>query len=431
VVAPAIQVSAQHEIGAVMNRRTLAFGLVAASLLPGTLAAGAADPAPAPAFPRAQCTHRLVDPAGDGYVNPRGVGVNQVKADGLDIVGAVFRVTPTDVQAFVQVKDIPEPSGMQAYNSAFRYTVSFKYADKAFSFWIGQANPNVDPNGSNALAAKTVGMQPIVTGTHGGVDPAKDYAWISIPRGAFEDKAGMPLADTEKLTGIVIQSGNALAANQFDPADDLTPAAAAAVWPVGDDYCFGPPPGTLSEVATPAAQYGDVSAFTAKLADETGAAVAGAPVSFTVTSAAGTAVGTVVTGTTDAAGVATAPFTAAVPAGTYTVNVLFPGNADVGKAKASSELVVTVEKTKFLTLVVTKPSATTRTVTATLVDDDNKPVAGQRIDWYVNGKKATTLTTDKAGKTQLKTAKPAQTVHAKFVAVAGKYAAATSASRKV
>lgn len=417
-----------------MNRRTLALGLVAASLLPGALAAGAADPAPAPAkpeYPRAECSHRLIDQPGDGYVNPKGVGANQVKADGLDIVAGLFRVTPTEVQAFVQMKDIPEPSGMQAYNSAFRYTVSFKYADKAFKFWTGQANPTVDPNGSNALAAKTISMDPPVTGTRGGVDPATDYAWFAIPRGAFEDKAGAPLADSEKLTSVVFQTSNSLAASQFDAADDLTPAAAAAVWPVDDDYCFGPPPGALSEVATPTAQYGDVSAFTAKLLDEKGAAVADAPVTFTVTTAAGATAGTAVTGTTDAAGVATAPFTAAVPAGTYTVNVFFPGDAEVGKAKASSSFVVTVEKTKFLTLVVTKPTTTTRTVVATLVDDDNKPVAGQRVDWYVNGKKVSTLTTDKAGKTTLKTAKPTQTVQAKFVAVAGKYAAATSTSRKV
>jgi hypothetical protein len=414
-----------------MNRRTLALGLVAASLLAGTVAAGAADPAPAkPEYPRAQCTHRLVDPPGDGYVNPKGVGANQVKADGLDIVGALFRVTPTELQAFVQMKDIPDPSGMQAYNSAFRYKVSFKYADKAFSFWTGQANPTVDPNGSNALAAKSVGMDPTVMGSRGGVDPATDYAWFGIPRPAFEDKAGAPLVDGEKLTAVSVQSSNSLAASQFDAADDLTPAAAAAVWPVDDDYCFGPPPGALSDVATPSAQYGDVSAFTAKLVDEKGAAVAGAPIDFTVATAAGATVGTV-TGTTDAAGVVNAPFVAAVPAGTYAVKVSFPGTTDVGKAKASSELVVTVETTKFPALVVAKPSATTRTVTATLLDDDNKPVVGQRVDWYVNGKKVTTLTTDKAGKTVLKTAKPTQTVQAKLVAVAGKYAAAASASRKV
>jgi hypothetical protein len=411
-----------------MNRRTLAAGLVAAALLPGMIPAGAAD-APKPEFPRAQCSHRLIDPAGDGYTNPRNAPVNLVKTDGVDIVSTLFRVTPDEVQAFVQMKDIPAPADMDNYDSAFKYTVSFKYEDKTFKASTFQVNPDVDPTGSNAAGSKPA-IDPAIPGTRYGVDPTSDYAWFAIPRAAFEDKVQTPIVDGTQFTAISAVTETSMANNQFVGADDMTPVAAAAVWTVDDDYCFGPPPGALSEIATPSVQYTDVSAFTAKLVDEKGAAVAGAPISFAVTTATGTVVGTPVTGTTDAAGVATAPFTATIPAGTYTVKVSFAGTAEVGKAKATSSFVVTVEKTKFLALGVAKPTTTTRTVTATLLDDDNKPVAFQRVDFYVAGKKSS-ATADKAGKATLKTAKPGQTVQAKLVAVTGKYAAAASTSRKV
>ena len=35
-----------------------------------------------------------------------------------------------------------------------------------------------------------------------------------------------------------------------------------------------------------------------------------------------------------------------------------------------------------------------RTVTATLLDNDKHAIAGQKVVWYVNGKKVATLTTD-------------------------------------
>jgi hypothetical protein len=70
-------------------------------------------------------------------------------------------------------------------------------------------------------------------------------------------------------------------------------------------------------------------------------------------------------------------------------------------------------------------------VTATLLDNDKHAVAGQKVAWYVNNKKVSTLTTDSKGRTVFKGAKPGQTVQAKFTAVPGKYAACSSKAVKV
>jgi hypothetical protein len=89
------------------------------------------------------------------------------------------------------------------------------------------------------------------------------------------------------------------------------------------------------------------------------------------------------------------------------------------------------ETTKFAPLAVAKPSATARTVTATLLDDDKRAVTGQSIAWYVNGKKVATGKTDSKGRAVYKGAKAGQKVQAKFTGVANKYTAASSATSTV
>ena len=139
------------------------------------------------------------------------------------------------------------------------------------------------------------------------------------------------------------------------------------------------------------------------------------------------------TGTTDANGVATVTIATGLKAsGTpYPVTVTFAGDATDGKAKLTGTILVTPEKTVFAPLAVARPSATTRTVTATLTDDDKKPLAAQKVEWLVNGKKVATLTTDAKGKSVYKGAKPGQLVQARFVAVSGKYLGALSNKPKV
>jgi hypothetical protein len=169
-------------------------------------------------------------------------------------------------------------------------------------------------------------------------------------------------------------------------------------------------------------QFSDAAAVKAKLVSAAGAPLVGKTVTFTLA-------GKTATGTTGADGVASATLDPGVVAGTaYTLVAAFAGDSSAGAATVSTPFTVTVEATK-LTLKVVK-SGSARTVYATLKDDDGKALAGQPVTWYINGKKISTPTTNSAGQVVLKTAKPTQTVMAKFAGVSGKYAP-VSVSAKV
>jgi hypothetical protein len=405
-----------------MSRRSSVAAVVAACALPAGVGAHAAD-APPIEPPRLNCTKRWTDTEGDAYTNV-GTSANKIPATGLDIVSMFFRTTPDQVQVFLKLKDIPAPASMQAYDLAYRYNVTFKHGAQVFTF----ANEQVNPTYAQAFTGKTYPESaPPATGVTGTVDPATDIVSVSVPRAQVELKAaGTPVVDGESFTGISATAEWLVQNSRPYTSDELKPAADAASWVIGDDYCFGPPPASLSELAAPAVQYGDVTKLSAKLLDEAGAPLANEQVSFAVAGAAAP-----VTGTTDADGVATVSYPAAVLAGSHAVTASYAGTATAGKAVTSGVLTVKTEVTKFLALAVKKTSTTARAVTATLRDDDGKAVAGQKVGWYVNGKLVSTLTTDATGRSVFKAAKAGQTVQARFAGVSGKYVASKSNTPKV
>jgi hypothetical protein len=126
---------------------------------------------------------------------------------------------------------------------------------------------------------------------------------------------------------------------------------------------------------------------------------------------------------THSAGVATAKLALASNASSQTLTESFAGDASAAKAAVSVKFTITVEKTKII-LSVAK-SGTARTVTATLLDDDNHVVASQKVVVYVNGVKKTTLTTDAKGHVVYKAAKAGQTIKFAYAGVSGKYAASS------
>jgi len=85
------------------------------------------------------------------------------------------------------------------------------------------------------------------------------------------------------------------------------------------------------------------------------------------------------------------------------------------------------ERTKLI-LVISK-KGTARTVTALLLDDDNQPVAGQKLVFAVNGKTVATLTTNASGKATFTKANPSQTVKVTFAAVTGKWLGTTAQAK--
>jgi hypothetical protein len=420
-----------------MSRRLVGTTLVATSLLVGMPHSFAA----APEAPRAVCPdeRRVNDGGGDGKVNfgqgaevrdPRPEGSNP----GLDIVSVDLRVTADEVQAFVGLTDLP--TTFQKYEAAYVYDVNFTLGSLPFTFSAAVTNPDyatgpLHPGNADAYpkAKATGGAGDIpMTNVTGGLVPEHKSIAVVAPRASVQSAIDDPIKDGTKLTAISAKTsvwliegnGSSVTAK---PAD--TTAASTFAYTVGDDYCFGPPPAALSALATPSVHYTDSVTLSAVLKDEAGAVLAGQPVTFTVAGEKP------LTKATDPNGVAKVTYKPTRPAGKYDLLVTYAGDAANGQTKLPGTVTVLAEATKFATLAVTKPSATTRTVTATLLDDDNKPVGLQKVAWYVNGKKVTTLTTSSTGKTVLKTAKPGQTVQAKFTAVAGKFLASASKSVKV
>lgn len=387
--------------------------------------AHAADPPTE--LPRANCVKRWIDPAGDAYFNPsEAPAANVPKAgSGLDIVSMFMRTTADEVQFFLKMADIPAAADMAPNDVGLRYVMSFKHGTKTIEFQHGQLNPDYAALGGQTYPSAVPAM-PTPHKVRGWLDPATDWVFVGAPRAAIEGlAAGTPVTAGEAFTAVSARTewDGSAGALQFT-SDTVAPAGDAGKFVIGDDFCFGPPPGTLSDVTAPALQFGDAGSLTAKLVDEAGAAVADAPITFKIGTAAP------LTANTDATGIARLPYTATLVAGTYPVEAAFAGNATVGKAVATGSLVVRNEVTKFGTPVVKKTSATARTVTVALVDDDGKPVVGQKVAWYVNGKLTTTLVTDAAGKTLFRSAKAGQSIQARFAAVAGKYEG-SSAAKKV
>jgi hypothetical protein len=414
-----------------MFRRLSVVCVAAACTLSGLVSANAeltGNPPPAE-MPRAACTRRLVDPEGDAKW-PAALGQNAQKVDGLDLNGVLLRLTPDQFQLFISAKDLVDPAHMPLTAGAFAYTATFKYGEVLFTFKFmennSQAPWTMDRTSSTGypVGGTGVGGAAALPGRTGDAYYDSNYVVFTAPRASMEGVVGGPIREGDQFTAITV-----LAIQYQDQSpttiDTLDVPVAEAVAAVGDDYCFGPPPGTLSDLVTPAAVYTDPVTLSAKLVDEAGAAIAGKPVQFGIAGEKAP-----LSGTTGADGVATVAYAPALGAGTYAVDVRFPGDAAVGKARLAGTIVVQTETSAFTPLLVAKPSATTRTVTATLLDNDKHVVAGQKVDWYVNGKKVATLVTDAKGRSVYKGAKPSQTVLAKYVGLAGKYTAAAAKAVK-
>jgi hypothetical protein len=407
-------------------------GTLAAPLAVALLLAGTATAAPEP--PRAACGKRLVDQPGDAAVNYNSLGTPAVgtgtSLPALDITGVLLRVTADEVQAFVEVGDIPAPAAMGTTDTEYRWNLTFKSGSHTVTFGALMKNPAhasvPGPADSGLYPKASTGPtgNDVLTGATATVDPAGNRVAFTAPRAKFEQNVGEPLAEGDVFDHILATTQQVTSA-KISPADTTSATPEQATWTVGDDYCFGPPPASLAGFAAAKVQYGDTGSLRATLTGESGSPLAGRTVRFAVPGEPA------VSATTGADGVANAAYVPRVPAGRYAVTVTFDGDATDGKARLTGSVDVVAEATRFNALQVAKPSATARTVTATLVDDDKHPVAGQKVDFYVSGKRVATVATDAAGRAVYKAAKKGQSVQARSVGTAGRYLAAASAPVQV
>jgi hypothetical protein len=397
------------------------WGLVSTSLV-----FGAAGALAVPEKPRDVCSRRVNDITDDAKLNYNPQTDPELRpgssVDALDIKSIGLRLTDAALQIYMGIKAAP-PASPPPTDSAYGYVTTFRQESKTFTVNYIFRNPTWNQVGQPSTnGTPTVSSSAGTTITGATAEWADNYLFVSIPLDKLQPALDEPLAEGSTFEGITGRTVQYIALKQTSADSAADPEA---TYVVGDDYCFGPPPAALNTLVAKAVQFGDTGTLSAKLVDEAGAALAGKTVQF----AAGTVLAK--SAVTNAAGVATVTFPATMPAASYPLTVRFDGDETTGKTKLTGTLVVKTEVTKFAPLAVAKPTSTTRVVTATLLDDDKHAVTGQRVDWYVNGKKVTTIATDSRGRSIFKSAKPGQSVQARFAAVPGKYAATNSTIVKV
>lgn len=361
------------------------------------------------------CTTFTDGPPGDG--KPKVSTQEMSNENGLDITSVAINSTPDTLYAYIKVATLGlKPGNFQGD----RFDLKFKAGAKEYTISAGRmyAGKTLGSYQTRGKVGTTTNPALKVRPTF---DLPKNTVVIALEREGLDAVNGAPIGDGTTVTDVSAAT-TALIGGQEFPADTASATAAAdRVYTFGNSPCFAPPPGVLANVGKTTVQYGDAAAVAAKLTDAAGAALGGKPVKFTIGSKS-------VTVPTGDDGVAKTSINPGLVAGKYSLVAHFAGDASASKVTLPTSFTVTQEKTR-LVLTVAK-SGTRRTVTAKLLDDDGKPVAGQIVTWYINGKKVSAPRTNSAGAVTLTTAKPTQTVKAVFAAVTGKYLGAT-AQKKV
>lgn len=380
---------------------------------------GSASPTPAPTattgppagYPRAGCA-TFTDPTGDGtpFVEPPVAFPNEPD---LDITAVAINTTPTDLVAYVKVAALGDkPANFQGD----RFEVSFTTGGKEYTFAVGRISGDggvtSNPNRGQVNGTTNAGLK--VAGTF---DKVNNTVLVKVDRAALSTVHGSAIGDGMTLTGVRAETIGLQPGLQFYADVAQATDAAQRTYTVGVSPCFEPPAAKLVNTGRTSVQFTDAAALATKLTDSAGAPLAGRTVRFAVGAKS-------VTAKTGSDGVAKASLNPGVVAGAYTLVTSFAGDATAGKVSLTAPFTVVAEKTRIV-LTVAK-SGTRRTVTARLVDDDGRAVAGQVVTFYVNGKKVSAPRTSSSGVVTLSTAKPTQTVKAVFASVAKKYVGSTA-----
>ena len=365
------------------------------------------------------------DPKGDAP--PVTLAATAVSNDAdLDILGVAYNLTADKFTTYIKIDKLAtRPANAPGHT----FYSDFTYNKLAFSIFAASYDPSAIGTARNTGASSGAPLAPtaqfrVAASYKADVivdakfDIPNSMVTLTVPRAALDKYAGVPFADGSEMTLVKARSNADFGG--ITPAGGDTTGNAESKLVVGSNKCFGPPAATLLNVGKTKVQYTDAAAVAAKLTSSTGQGLAGKTVTFPVGAAKTTA-------RTGSDGVARAALNPGLVAGTYSLVTSFAGDAAAGKVTATTPFTVTAEATK-IALSVAK-SGSNRTVTAKLLDDDGRPVAGQTVVWFVNGKQVASAKTTSAGVVTLKTAKPTQTVMAQFAAVAGKYTASKSSTK--
>jgi hypothetical protein len=398
---------------------------VAPSVAPAPVVGGG-DPSK---LPSADC-FLAKDPKGDAHV----LNGNTPNDADLDLTTMTLGSDAKNLYAYLKVDKLG--AGPQ-FHDGHRFYVNFTFNKHTFT----AAGSTFKNGGSGQLKdglAETGQVAHVTQLAVDGVSSATDPERFTgngpgfVESGlkyVFDEKTStvtaiLPIADIEKygkapVAGASLTSvyggayGDAYAVAQ--PADAIpdgatSPETSKVTWALGDNHCFAgaASAGPLSSVGAVKAQYGDVAAVAAKLVDAAGAPLAGKTVTFTLgTSKA--------TGTTGADGIAKGALLVKEKAGKRSLVITSDD------AKVSVDFTVLVEKTAL------KAVGGKGGVTATLTDDDKKPVVGQVIT-FASGSKKLTAKTNPQGVAKV-TGLPPGNVKVTYAGAPGMYTAASTTTK--
>ncbi len=400
--------------------------------------------------PKAGCFN-VQDTANDAVVhgssanNAPSAPVDDAKLDMTDLL-----VGTKDRAAFLMIK-MPTGDGTSKFGFGPRWDISFSVdgvtgkAIKIIYALPGTTLPASANYSTSPFMKVTVASGPPIVNqklAEAAWDNTTKFLTVKIALDELEKLVEAPVPTGKKFTNYAIDTkalstslmndkgGSLWNVQSWEAADgyyfDKAPNNDSTVleYTVGDNKCFEPPKSKLSLLTGTTVQYGDVANLSAKLTSEVGdTPVPGKTVTFAIA-------GVSTSRTTGADGVARAALTHNKAAGSYPLTVTFAGDDSYSTSTLSGALTVKQETVKILTPFKIAKSGTTRTVTITVQDDDKKPIAGQNVNWWVNGKKVTAKKTATNG-TVTFTATAGQTVYAEFPAVAGKYLGTKSAATKL
>lgn len=373
----------------------------------------AADEPAAPPVPRDGCA-TVTDAADDaGYLGTP-------NDPDLDIVSVVLASPPGKLRAYIKVADLGYPT----LGAGHQFQAQFKIDNKDFEFFASESDAAPLHEAGSIMLPTLEGVRYNgVLITDAKVDAVFDdktsTVILTTDRAPIEAAAKASLAD-----GTVLQNANAQTLVNYVytmmPADKATAAEEAnRTYVVGDNACFAPPEGRLALTLPTSVVSGHTAVVGGTLTNAAGTAVAGKNVMLSVA-------GKTAQVTSGADGKFSASFAITSNAGSYPVTATWAGDDTLSTATASGTLAVTIQPTS--TTLAQTVSGTTVTVKSTLLNDLRKPVAGQSVTWYVDGKAVATHRTDSAGRTSLRTVK-GKTVKAVFNGVRNRYGA-SSASRR-
>ncbi|HEV2890437.1 MAG TPA: Ig-like domain-containing protein [Frankiaceae bacterium] len=389
----------------------LVVAAVAATVAPA--AGRAADEPAAPPAPREGCTTIADDKDDAGYLGTP-------SDPDLDILRVVLSSPPGKLRAYITVAELDYP----LLGAGHQFQVQFKIGSKDVEFYAGESDAEPVHDAASVLLPGLTGVR------YDGVviadakveaifDTKTSTVILTTDRAPIEAAAKASLAD-----GTVLQNANVKTLANYvytmmaaDTATAKEPDA--RTYTVGDNTCFAPPEGRLALTVPTSVVSGHTAVVGGTLTNAGGTAVAGKNVTVSVA-------GKTAQVTSGEDGKFSASFAIASNAGSYPVTATWAGDDSLSTATATGTLVVKVQPTT--TTLAQTVSGTTVTVRSTLLDDLRRPVAGQSVTWYVDGKAVGTYRTDSGGRTSLRTAK-GKTVKAVFNGVRNRYGA-SSASRR-